>query len=98
MYIQEAVMDILVAKMERLEDQIQSLLFAQVQPRTMNLMWGRAFSQYYGEDCHKIYENYVKRAYHEDLVNCLYPNVHYRPQHLLIRIVGDVLLWLSRQC
>ena len=60
MYIQEVVMDIMVAKMERLEDQIQSFLFAQVPPRTMSLMWNRAFSQYYGEDANRIYEDRVK--------------------------------------
>jgi hypothetical protein len=59
-YIHEGVVDVLVAKMERLEDQIQSFLFAQVPPRTMSLMWNRAFSQYYGEDANRIYEDRVK--------------------------------------
>ena len=42
-YIHEGVVDVLVAKMERLEEQIQSL-FAQVPPRTLDLIWDRAFS------------------------------------------------------
>jgi hypothetical protein len=69
MYIHEVIMDILVAKMERLEDQIRSFLFSQVPPRTMDLMWNRAFSQYYGEDANKIYEDRVKVCLQQRLGN-----------------------------